>query len=93
MDKRSTYLKTFTYISNRLYWDDKNTWNEIKDKNKTVVKWIKSETPYSKTFSYQVKHETDHWNDFSISLARIWRIYSLIFMSNFSNYSACSETI
>ena len=54
------------YIYSRLYWVDKNIWNEIKDKieNKTVVKWIKSETTYSKTFSYQVKYKTDHWNGF-----------------------------
>ena len=31
-----------------------------KTKNKTVVKRMKSETPYSKTFSYQVKYKTDH---------------------------------
>ena len=37
------------YIYSRLYWVDKNIWNEIKDKieNKTVVKWIQSETTYS----------------------------------------------
>ena len=31
-----------------------------KIKNKNVVKRIKSETPHSKTSSYQVKDKTDH---------------------------------
>ena len=97
-DKRSKYLKTFTmykYIYNRLYWVDKNIQNEIKDKikNQTVVRRIKSETTYSKTISYQVQYKTDHWNNFLFCLIRIWRIYSLIFMSKFSSYSVCSETI
>ena len=55
---------------NRLYWLDKNIENEIdnKIKNKTIVKRIKSEIPHSKTFSYQVKYKTDHWNEFYILL-------------------------
>ena len=37
-----------------------------KIKDKTVVKRIKFETPYSET--YQVKYKTNQWNEFCILL-------------------------